>query len=113
LTREQADGLIAALPPHLANMASFALAEPAAGERDRIPVGLGQSQPQGHVDPSGPGEGGARARSPVTLNADAIAVLRRREGEHPTRTFSRRSTLPSPHQDRMAIHWYKNGCNRT
>jgi hypothetical protein len=26
LTREEADGLIAALPPHLADMASFALA---------------------------------------------------------------------------------------
>jgi integrase len=87
LTREEADRLIRELPMHLAEISRLALA---TGLRRANITGLEWSQvnlEKGlawiHADQAK----GKRA-IPVPLNKDAIEVLKRQIGKHPTRGFS-------------------------
>lgn len=86
LTREDADRLMAELPEHLADMARFSLA---TGLREANVTGLEWSQ----IDLSRrvawihPDQAKARRAIGVTLNKDAVLVLRRWQGRHPVRVF--------------------------
>jgi integrase len=87
LTSEEAERLIGELPEHLAEMARFTLA---TGLREANVVGLEWSQ----VDLERqcawihPDQAKARKAIPVPLNADALSVIRRQIGKHPTRVFT-------------------------
>lgn len=88
LTREEADRLLAELPPHLNAMARFSLA---TGLREANVVGLEWEQVDIerrcawiHPDQFKGGEKGLY----VPLNADACVVLRERLGDHPTHVFT-------------------------
>ena len=87
LTREEADRLLLELPEHLAEMMRFTLA---TGLREANVVKLEWSQ----VDMERrcawihPDQAKARKAIPVPLNAEAILVLRRQQGKHPTLVFS-------------------------
>lgn len=87
LTHEEADRLLAKLPQHTEEMARFTLA---TGLRERNVAHLEWSQVDLerrhvwiHADQ-------AKARKPIAvpLNADAVLVLRRQQGKHPTRVFT-------------------------
>lgn len=87
LTREEADRLLAELPPHLAAMARFSLA---TGLREANVCGLewrqvdwNQRRIRLHPDQMKAG----RALT-VPLNADAMVVLREQQGRHPERVFT-------------------------
>ncbi len=81
LTHEEADRLLAELPPHQAALARFALA---TGLRQGNVLGLTWQQ----VDLDGelawihPDEAKGRKAIPVPLNADAMEVLREQRGLH-------------------------------
>ena len=86
LTREEAERLLAALPDHMADMARFALA---TGLRESNVTLLEWSQVDLdrrlawiHADQAK----GKRAIG-VPLNNDAVLVLRRCQGRHPSRVF--------------------------
>jgi len=87
LTRVEAQQLLAALPKHLADMAAFSLA---TGLRRGNVTGLQWSQ----VDLARrlawihPDQAKARRAIPVPLNAEAVVIIRRQEGTHPTHVFS-------------------------
>jgi integrase len=87
LTGEEGDGLIRELPKHLAEMTRFTLA---TGLREANVVGLEWSR----VDLERacawihPDQAKARKAIPVPLNADAMAVIRRQQGRHPTHVFT-------------------------
>lgn len=93
LTCEEADRLIAELPEHLAEMVRFTLA---TGLRRRNVTGLEWSQ----IDLSRrvawihPDQAKARKAIAVPLNAEAMLVLRRRQGEHPDYVFSYNGKAP-------------------
>ena len=87
LTHDEAARLIAELPPHLAEIARFSLA---TGLRDANVTGLSWAQVDLerrvawiHADQSK-----NQKPLPVPLNADAVLVLRRQGGKHPTWVFT-------------------------
>lgn len=89
LTREEADKLLTLLPQHLAEMARFSLA---TGLRKGNVTGLQWSQVDlkrrvawFHAD-----QMKNKKTLAVPLNAEAVLVLRRQEGKHPTRVFTYR-----------------------
>lgn len=87
LSREEADRLLAALPEHLAEMARFSLA---TGLRRGNVTGLQWTQ----VDLVRrcawihPDQAKARKAIAVPLNAEAVLIVRRQSGKHPTHVFS-------------------------
>lgn len=89
LTRDEADRLVSSLPEHLAEMARFSLS---TGLRQRNVADLQWSQ----VDLKRrmawihPDQAKARKAIGVPLNAEAMLVLRRLEGKHPTHVFTYR-----------------------
>ena len=87
LTRDEADRLIAELPPHLAAMARFSLA---TGLRElnvcRLEwrqVDLERRIAWIHAD-----QAKAKRVIAVPLNAEAVVVLREQAGKHPVRVFT-------------------------
>jgi integrase len=94
LAQEEAQRLLALLPEHLADMAAFSLA---TGLRRSNVTGLHWSQLDlvrrvawVHSD-----QAKARKAIAVPLNAEAVAIVRRQLGKHPTHVFSfRGSRLP-------------------
>lgn len=89
LTREEAQRLLAELPSHLADMAAFSLA---TGLRRANVTGLLWSQVDLvqrrawiHAD-----QAKARRAIPVPLNAEAILIVQKQLGKHPTHVFSYR-----------------------
>lgn len=89
LTRAEARRLLAELPEHLADLAAFSLA---TGLRRANATGLQWSQ----VDLSRrlawihPDQAKARKAIAVPLNAEAVIVIRKQIGRHPTHVFSYR-----------------------
>lgn len=87
LTRPEADRLLQELPPHLADMARFALA---TGLRSANIFGMRWDQ----VDLDRrmawvhPDQAKARRAIPVPLNGEAMAVLQKQRGKHPERVFT-------------------------
>jgi len=86
LTHDEAERLIAELPEHLADMVRFSLA---TGLREANVTGLEWSQVDliRRVAWIHPDQAKARRAIGVPLNIDAVLVLRRWEGRHPTRVF--------------------------
>jgi len=87
LTHDEAASLLSELPPHLAEMARFSLA---TGLREANVTGLSWAQVDLerrvawiHADQSK-----NQKPLPVPLNADAVVVLRRQVGQHPTWVFT-------------------------
>lgn len=103
LTREQAERLLAELPPHLAAMARFSLA---TGLRQANVTGLRWDQ----VDMTRsvawihPDQAKGRRAIPVPLNHEALAVIRSQVGQHPERVFSFRGKPVDRASDSA---WYK------
>ena len=89
LTQPEAQRLLAELPPHLADMAAFSLA---TGLRRANVTGL--EWPQVDVVQRiawiHPDQAKARKAIGVPLNRDAILIIRRQIGRHPTHVFSYR-----------------------
>src|SRR5690606_33085126 len=87
LSRDEAQRLLAELPEHLADMATFSLATGAvASERDRsavVEVDLVRRQAWIHPD-----QAKARKAIAVPLNAEAVTLIRKQVGRHPTHVFS-------------------------
>jgi integrase len=87
LTRNEAQRLLAVLPEHLADMAAFTLA---TGLRRANVTGLQWSQ----VDLARrlawihPDQAKARKAIAVPLNAEAVLMIRKQIGRHPTHIFS-------------------------
>ncbi len=86
LTREEADRLIAALPPHTAAMARFTLA---TGLRDQNVCKLEWHQVDLDRRVAWIYADQAKAKKPIAipLNADALIVLREQQGHHPQWVF--------------------------
>lgn len=89
LTRDEADRLVSVLPVHLAEMVRFSLA---TGLRKGNVTGLQWAQVDltrrvawFHADQTK-----NKKTLAVPLNADAVQILRRQEGKHPTRVFTYR-----------------------
>lgn len=87
LTQDEADRLIAELPPHLAAMTRFTLA---TGLRESNvitlewdQIDLEQRRAWVHAD-----QAKGRRAIAVPLNAQAMVVLREQQGQHPTRVFT-------------------------
>jgi integrase len=98
LTHEEAQRLLAELPEHLADMAAFSLA---TGLRASNVTGLQWQQ----VDLTRqlawvhPDQAKARRAISVPLNGEAMALVRKQVGKHPTNVFSfrgRRSSRSAP-----------------
>lgn len=87
ITREEADRLLLELPEHLADMARFTLA---TGLRQANVKRLEWTQVdlERRVAWIHPDQAKARKAIPVPLNADAVLVLRRRQGKHPLYVFT-------------------------
>lgn len=89
LTRDEAQQLLAVLPKHLADMAAFSLA---TGLRRGNVTGLQWTQ----VDLTRrlawihPDQAKARRAIAVPLNAEAVVIVRKQAGTHPTHVFSYR-----------------------
>ena len=87
LTREEAQRLLAEMPEHLADMAAFSLA---TGLRAANLTGLQWSQ----VDLAQrlawihPDQAKARKAIPVPLNPEAVSLITKQVGKHPTHVFS-------------------------
>jgi integrase len=87
LTREEAQRLLAELPPHLADMATFSLS---TGLRAANVTGLQWLQ----VDEERklcwvhPDQAKARKAIAVPLNGEALAIVQKQKGIHPTHVFS-------------------------
>jgi len=103
LTREQADQLLAELPPHLAAMARLSLV---TGLRMANITGLEWAQVDLtravawiHAD-----QAKGRRAIPVPLNAEALAVIRAQLGQHPERVFTFRGKPIARASDSA---WYK------
>ena len=103
ITREQAATLVSLLPRHLADMAEFSLA---TGLRQRNvshltwdQVDIGREVAWIHPD-----EAKAKKAIAVPLNADALGVLKRREGIHGTYVFTFRG---APCVDLTTKAWYQ------
>jgi len=93
LTHEEAQRLLDVLPPHLSDMAAFTLA---TGLRAANVTGLQWTQVDllrrlawVHAD-----QAKARKALPVPLNAEAVVLIRKWVGKHPTHVFSFRVQLP-------------------
>lgn len=104
LTREQAEGLLVELPPHLAAMARLSLA---TGLRmanitglEWTQVDLARAVAWIHADQTK----GKRAAIPVPLHAEALAVIRAQIGQHPERVFAFRGRPIARASDSA---WYK------
>lgn len=87
LTRDEAQRLLAALPEHLADMAAFSLA---TGLRRANVTRLQWTQVDlvrrnAWVHPD---QAKARKAIAVPLNAEAVLIIRKRLGKHPTHVFS-------------------------
>jgi integrase len=86
LSREEAQRLLSELPEHLADMAAFSLA---TGLRRSNVTGLQWSQ----LDLAKrlawihPDQAKARRAIAVPLNAEAVAIIRKSLGKHPTHVF--------------------------
>lgn len=87
LTREEAQRLLAELPEHLADMAAFSLA---TGLRRSNVTGLQWSQVDlvKRLAWIHPDQAKARKAIPVPLNAEAVLLIRKQIGKHPTHVFS-------------------------
>ena len=87
LAQDEAGRLLAALPAHLADMARFTLA---TGLRRANVTGLQWTQVDlvRRLAWIHPDQAKARKAIPVPLNADAVLVIRRQDGIHPTQVFS-------------------------
>src|SRR5688572_32247568 len=86
-TRDEAQKLLAALPEHLADMAAFSLA---TGLRRANVTELQWTQVDlvrriGWVHPD---QAKGRRAIAVPLNAEAVVIIRKRLGKHPTHVFS-------------------------
>jgi integrase len=89
LTPEEAERLLGLLPAQLGEMARFTLA---TGLREANVTGLEWAQVdlarrEGWVHPD---QAKARKAIPVPLNREAVLILRRQRGKHPTRVFTYR-----------------------
>lgn len=107
ITREEANRLIASLPEHLADMASFTLA---AGPRERNVTHLEWSQVDMvrrvawiHADQSK-----TKKAYSIPLNSDALAVIRRQIGKHETRVF----TYKGKPVERCNNHGWRTGLRK-
>jgi integrase len=87
LTRDEAKRLLAALPQHLADMAAFSLA---TGLRRANVTGLQWTQVDlvRRIAWVHPDQAKARKAIAVPLNAEAVLLIRKRLGKHPTHVFS-------------------------
>lgn len=87
LTREEAGRLLATLPGHLADMAAFTLA---TGLRRSNVTGLLWTQVDlvRRLAWIHPDQAKARKAIAVPLNREAVVIVRRQEGRHPTHVFS-------------------------
>ena len=87
LTREEAQRLLSELPEHLAEMAAFSLA---TGLRRANVTGLQWSQVDlvRRLAWIHPDQAKARKAIAVPLNAEAVVIIRRQIGKHPTHVFS-------------------------
>jgi integrase len=87
LTREEAQRLLAALPEHLADMAAFSLA---TGLRRANVTGLQRSQVDlvRRLAWIHPDQAKARKAIAVPLNNEAVVIIRKQLGRHPTYVFS-------------------------
>ena len=87
LTRDEARRLMVLLPAHMADMAAFTLA---TGQRRANVTGLRWSQ----VDLERkmawihPDQAKARRATPVPLNSEALLVVQKQLGKHPTHVFT-------------------------
>jgi len=102
LTHEEAQRLLDALPPHLSDMAAFTLA---TGLRAANVTGLQWTQVDlvrrlawVHAD-----QAKARKALPVPLNAEAVVLIRKWLGKHPTHVFSFRG---KPIEQLSTKCWY-------
>ena len=87
LTRMEAQRLLAALPEHLADMAAFSLA---TGLRRANVTGLHWTQVDlvRRIAWVHPDQAKARKAIAVPLNAEAVVLIRKNLGKHPTHVFS-------------------------
>lgn len=87
LTRPEAERLLKELPPHLADMAQFALA---TGLRSANIFGMRWDQVdlERRMAWVHPDQAKARRAIPVPLNGEAMAVLQKQRGKHPERVFT-------------------------
>ncbi len=87
LTHGEAQRLLAELPEHLADMAAFLLATGLraanVGGLQGRPVDLARQMAWVHPD-----QAKARRAIAVPLNGEAMAIVRKQIGEHPTHVFS-------------------------
>lgn len=93
ITREEAEVLLKALPKHLSDMARFSLA---TGLRKSNVTGLEWSQVDlvrrtAWVHPD---QAKARKAITVPLNEEAVSVIRKQIGKHPTYVFSYKGRAP-------------------
>jgi integrase len=107
LSHDQAARLLRELPPHLAEMARFALA---TGLREANVVGLSWASVD--LDRGVAWVNADEAKSGrtlgVPLNDDALAVLRRQRGRHPSRVFTfDRGGVPVPVVRCQGLAWRK------
>src|SRR6266478_2197565 len=86
LTQEEAQRLLAALPPHLADMAAFSLA---TGLRAANVTGLQWPQVDlvRRLAWVHPDQAKARRAISVPLNGEAMALVGKQVGKHPTYVF--------------------------
>jgi integrase len=103
LRPEEAQRLLAELPEHLADMAAFTLA---TGLRRANVTGLQWSQVDlvRRVAWVHPDQAKARKAISVPLNADAVVILRKRFGRHPTYVFTYKN---KPITQVSTKCWYK------
>jgi integrase len=90
LSREEADRLLAELPPHLADMAGMALA---TGLRAANITGMRWEQVdlERRMAWVHPDQAKARRAIPVPLNSEAVAVLQKQLGKHREQVFTFRN----------------------
>lgn len=102
LTREEADRLLVELPAHLADMAAFSLA---TGLRRSNVTGLLWTQVElvRRLAWIHPDQAKARKAIAVPLNAEAVLIVRRQAGKHPTHVFS---YLGKPIRQVSTKAWY-------
>ena len=105
LTRDEAERLLKELPSHLADMARFSLA---TGLREANVTGLEWDQVdlERRIAWIHPDQAKGRRAIAVPLNAEAVVVLRRQQGMHPTWVFTfkgKRVTKANNHAWRKAL----------
>ena len=103
ISREEARGLLAALPAHLADMAAFTLA---TGLRRANVTGLEWTQVDlvKRLAWVHPDQAQVRRAIAVPLNAEAVAIVTRQVGRHPTHVFSFRG---EPIRQVSTKAWYQ------